>query len=283
MVQMVPRLWTYQIEFPARTVVHISLGMAMGAALAVKIGIVRFFRRLDQALVPLLGTLLLIGSVVLIGISVPAAFREAWATGQLFTEENRQRIQRQLSQAGLEPTQVEAFASIDSLRAGQRILRRDCVECHDLRTVLARPRTPRNWRQTVGRMAERTALGNRLDQRQQWQVTAYLIALSPQLQKSTQQLRDLEERRDQAKQAADAVAARPVDTPSYDPDAARQLFESRCSQCHATSLVSDMPPTSAEEARDLVSRMVDEGLEESQDELTQIARYLTETYVKAAE
>ena len=71
---MVPRLWTYQIEFPARTVVHIALGMAVGVMLLLKISVVRFFRRLDQALVPLLGTGLLVWSVVLIGISVPAAF-----------------------------------------------------------------------------------------------------------------------------------------------------------------------------------------------------------------
>ena len=88
-VQMVPRLWTYQIEFPARTVVHLSLGMAVGVMLLLKIGIVRFFRRLDQTLVPLLGTSLLVSSVVLIGISVPSAFREAFATARLFTAENR--------------------------------------------------------------------------------------------------------------------------------------------------------------------------------------------------
>ena len=30
MIQMVPRLWTYQVELPARTVVHLLLGMAIG-------------------------------------------------------------------------------------------------------------------------------------------------------------------------------------------------------------------------------------------------------------
>ena len=79
--QMAPRLWTYQIEFPARTVVHITLGMAVGIVLIMKISIVRFFRRLDQSLVPQLGTFMLVSSVVLIGISVPAVLREALATG----------------------------------------------------------------------------------------------------------------------------------------------------------------------------------------------------------
>ena len=30
MWQMVPRLWNYQIEFPARTVAHLMLGMTVG-------------------------------------------------------------------------------------------------------------------------------------------------------------------------------------------------------------------------------------------------------------
>ena len=43
LVQMVPRLWNYQIEFPARTVVHITLGMVIGVILVIKLAIVRFF------------------------------------------------------------------------------------------------------------------------------------------------------------------------------------------------------------------------------------------------
>ena len=115
-VQMVPRLWTYQIEFPARTVVHIALGMAVGVVLLLKIAIVRFFRRLDQELVPLLGTAVLVSSFVLIGISVPSAFQEAFATGRLFTPENRERVQTLLAQTGLDEEECVRLASTDSLR-----------------------------------------------------------------------------------------------------------------------------------------------------------------------
>jgi rubredoxin/mono/diheme cytochrome c family protein len=283
MVQMVPRLWTYQIEFPARTVVHISLGMAIGATLILKIAIVRFFRRLEQALVPLLGSSLLVGSVVLIGISVPSAFREALATGGLFTEENLQRVRALLAQTGLDESECKRLASTDSLRAGQRILRHECIDCHDLRTVLAKPRTPENWRQTVRRMADRTTLLNPLEEDEQWQVTAYLIALSPQLQKSMQQLRDEQDRRDQTKQAAAAVAKEEAAPAAYDPDAAKGLFEQKCSQCHETTLVSLSPPGSEDKARELVASMVEEGLEATQEELAQIVQYLTETYAKPSE
>lgn len=283
MIQMVPRLWTYQIEFPARTVVHLSLGMAIGATLILKIAIARFFRRLEQTLVPLLGTSLLVGSVVLIGISVPPAFREALATGKLFTDENLQRVRTLLAQTGLDESECTRLASMGSLRAGQQVLRRECIDCHDLRTVLAKPRTPQNWRQTVRRMADRTTLLNPLEEEEQWQVTAYLVALSPQLQKSTRQLRDEQDRREQSQQAVAAVAEEESETSAYDPDSAKQLFEEKCSQCHETTLVSLSPPGSEDEARELVASMVEEGLEATQEELTQIVQYLTETHAKPSE
>jgi mono/diheme cytochrome c family protein len=277
---MVPWLWTYQIELPARTVMHMSLGMAVGVLLLLKIAIVRFFQRLDAALVPALGTALLVASAVLIGIAVPPAFREALATNRLFTEENCRRVETLLVQAGLDNRASAELASHASLRAGQRVLRQQCIECHDLRTVIARPRTPDAWRQTVRRMAERTTLLAPIDEQQQWQVTAYLVALSPQLQQSAQRLREQAARTDDAKQAAASLAAKPEAAPPYDAAQAKQLFVKKCSECHATSEVEKVPPDSEAAARDLVKRMVDEGLAASEEELAQLVRYLTETYVK---
>jgi mono/diheme cytochrome c family protein len=282
MLQMVPRLWTYQIEFPARTVVHISLGMAIGVLLILKIAIVRYFRRLEQSLVPMLGTTLLVASVVLIGISVPAAFQEAWSTSKLFAGENRDRVRTLLEQTGLDPATCTRYTSAESLRGGQRVLRNECIDCHDLRTVLARPRTPANWRQTVARMADRTTTMNPIDESEQWQVTAYLVAISPQLQKSAHQQNEAADRRDEAKQAAQAVAEEPTEPAEYDPAAAEQLYSAKCSQCHETNLVELAPPASEQEAQDLVVRMVDEGLEANEAEITQIVKHLTATYVKPA-
>ena len=283
LVQMIPRLWTYQIEFPARSVVHISLGMAVGTILVLKIAIVRFFLRLDHGLVPVLGTSILVGSVVLIGISAPAAFREAIATTRLFTEENRQRVRLLLVQAELDEASCERLSSTESLRAGQRVLRQDCIACHDLRTVLARPRTPKNWRQTVRRMADRTTLINPLDEDKQWQVTAYLIALSPQLQRSIQQLRDEQDRRSQSMQAAETVDGEEAQLAAYNAAKAKRLFEAKCAQCHEISVVAASPPGSEDEARKLVAMMVEEGLEANDAELSTIIRYLTETYAKSPE
>lgn len=282
-VQMIPRLWTYQIEFPARTVAHIVLGMSVGVVLLLKISIVRFFRRLDPALVPLLGTFLLVASVVLIGISVPSVFREAMAGGTSLRGENRQRVQLLLADMGLDRQQSEQLTTAASLREGQRILHSRCVDCHDLRTVLAKPRTPQNWRQTVLRMADRTTMMEPLDDRQQLLVTAYLVALSPSLQSSVQQLRAEQERQDETEQAAAAIATDQEPDKPFDQAAAQQLFEAKCSQCHDTSLVEAMPPSDQRAARALVTRMVDEGLEASQDELAQIVQYLSVKYGKAGE
>ena len=261
MVQMVPRLWTYQIEFPARTVVHISLGMAIGVVLLLKIAIVRFFRRLDQSLVPSLGTLLLVGSVVLIGISVPSAFREALATGRLFSEENRQRVRTLLAQTGLDEAECTRLTTPDSLRTGQRILRQECIDCHDLRTVLAKPRTPENWRQTVRRMADRTTMLNPLEENEQLQVTAYLVALSPDLQKSA---RAVASRAGSPRSIEAGGRSRCHGAGRRRPPTIRRR-QSSCSRTSARNATrrrwcEESPPGSEDEARELVARMVDEGL-----------------------
>lgn len=278
MGQMVPRLWSYQIEFPARTVAHMSLGMAIGVILLLKIAIVRFFPRLDAQLVPALGTSLLVASAVLIGIAVPPAFREALATGRLFDEENCRRVEKLLVQAGAGPAEGVRLASLQSLRSGQQVLRRQCVECHDLRTVLAQPRTPAAWRQTVRRMADRTSLVDPLDEDEQWQVTAYLVALSPQLQQSMRLMRQQQEQRNEVKQAVATMTNKREEPTAYDAGQAKQLFETKCSECHKPNLVDKKPPVSEDAARALVAQMVEEGLTAKEDELAQIARYLAETY-----
>ena len=80
-----------------------------------------------------------------------------------------------------------------------------------------------------------------------------------------------------------AVNAEEADAAVYDSAAASQLFESKCSQCHESALVSESPPNTEDESRELVGAMVDEGMEATQAELALIVRYLTETYAKSPE
>jgi mono/diheme cytochrome c family protein len=230
-----------------------------------------------------LGTFLLVSSVVLIGISVPSAFREALAAGGVLNEANRQRVSTLLARTGLDQEQCARLTTPDALRQGHRLVRQECIDCHDLRTVLARPRTPENWRQTVRRMADRAMMLNPLEEEEQLLVTAYLVALSPGLQKSTQQLRQEQDRRDQSKRAAAAVAAEETSAVAYDPVAAQQLVETKCSQCHATDILELAPPANEQEAHALVTRMIDEGLEVTEEEINQIVRCLVEKYGKSVE
>lgn len=58
-----------------------------------------------------------------------------------------------------------------------------CVTCHDLKTILTRPRTPGDWVRTVERMANRQIF-EPIEESEQWAVSAYLIAISPELQTS---------------------------------------------------------------------------------------------------
>src|SRR5258707_3307855 len=78
MSQMVPRLWSYEVEFPARTVAHLMLGMTIGVLIIVKVAIVRFFKHLESQLVPFLGIALFVCTFLLVGMSVPFAMKELY-------------------------------------------------------------------------------------------------------------------------------------------------------------------------------------------------------------
>lgn len=279
MIQMVPRLWSYQIELPPRTVAHLMLGMAIGAILVTKIAIVRFYKHLEGTLAPALGTAVLVATVVLIGLSAPIAVREALASSQdLIEPANLERVKAQLETAGLQdPAQRAALASAKGLIAGRNVMADRCVTCHDLRTVLARPRTPEDWRDTVRRMADRSARITPIREPDQWEVTAYLIAISPDLQASAKERLDQE----QAKQKSEAAAGQLAGPGGpYNAAEAERVFEKKCSQCHPAAMVDRAKLSTPEDVRRLVVRMVRNGMAVSPHEMEQITRYLTETKVR---
>ncbi|TWU28407.1 hypothetical protein [Bythopirellula polymerisocia] len=86
MVQMVPRVWQYQVELPPRTVVHLTCGMLIGAILIAKIAIVRFFKHREEPLVPLYGTSLWICTLLVVGLAVPFALRESYLNRQFLQD-----------------------------------------------------------------------------------------------------------------------------------------------------------------------------------------------------
>jgi mono/diheme cytochrome c family protein len=285
MWNMVPRMWSYQVQLPARTVAHLVLGISIGATLIVKVAIVRFFKHLEGVLAPALGTFLFIATVVLIGLVFPFSLREsllqrAALRGEVFGEDRIERVRRFLPIAGLQDEDlINHLSSADGLMAGRQILRAKCVQCHDLRTILARPRTPDSWRQTVARMAQRSTILDPITESDEWEVTAYLVAITPTLQGTVQLLRAQELQSESSEEAAEAASGM-VEEVAYDSASARELFESRCSQCHSTDRVVQNPPGSQEEATRLVQRMVLNGLVATEEELARIIRYLTETFAR---
>jgi cytochrome c5 len=289
MLQMVPRLWAYQVELPARTVAHLVMGLAIGALLFVKILIVRVFRHLESSTAPLLGIVVFVCTTILIGLSAPLALREAYMSrhatgGTALGDRGVERVRALLPGAGL-PTDIplQQIASPSGLSQGRGVLLRKCVQCHDLRTILAKPRTPENWVELVRRMAERSVF-DPISVTEQWYATAYLVAISPDLQKSVQLKRQQErvQVRPTSLKTPAAQARIPAAPPREIADLAKAktVFESTCSGCHSLSSVEKAPPASEAAARDLIARMVDNGLGADQAVLDQIVAYLTRTYAK---
>ncbi len=283
MWDMVPRLWSYQVELPTRTVIHLTLGMIVGAILIVKIVIVRFFKHMESALAPFLGTALLICTLLLTGLALPYTLREAYLRttaqdGGSFTSERIERVEKFLPMIGFDDAAgLSILASSEGLAHGREILMRKCTQCHDLRTILVKPRTPEDWKNTVNRMANRATVLNPIDASEQWSVTAYLIAISPTLQSSAS------DQRMQSQQSADnRTVARTAafETPSnYDAQSALQTFETTCSQCHSPELIKGVTLNERLDAISLVQRMVSNGLSANEASLAQIVEYLAQTYV----
>jgi hypothetical protein len=123
-----------------------------------------------------------------------------------------------------------------------------------------------------------------LSEQEQWRVSAYLIAISPELQKSFSLKKEQDIAAGISRNALETVrAAHDVAMPgpgTIDLAVAKGMFEELCTQCHGLKNLENSPPTSQEEAADLVGRMVENGLECSDDELAAVIFYLTETYTK---
>jgi mono/diheme cytochrome c family protein len=299
MWEMVPRLWEYQVELPARTVVHICLGLTIGVVLLIKISILRWFRHLEEWM-PYLGVSLLLCTVLLCGLSIPFGLREfvlarSAAGAGVYSEESRARLATLLPFADFpDNADLAEIASPHGLREGRDVLVTKCVVCHDLKTILVQPRTPSNWWKTVDRMAQKPSFSDPMTLGEQYLVTGYLIAISGDLQKSAKEKR----LQDQAKvtaiaevrQEANAVAAQnpaaapgvapgPLELPPFDATAAKATYERVCTQCHGLEDIDARPPTSADEVKNLILRMIAEnGMEATRAELDLVYLHLVSSF-----
>ena len=126
--------------------------------------------------------------------------------------------------------------------------------------------------------------GNPISADEQWAVASYLIAISPELQQTVKRRRQdsarAAESRDAVRSAADGEVEGMVAESNFDQAAVAELFEQTCSQCHGIEEVDAFPLPSKEAVRDLLARMVGNGLDVTEPELEQVAWYLTETRVR---
>lgn len=289
MSEMVPRMWSYQVEMPARTVAHMMFGMGIGIVLLIKLSILRFYRHLEEWM-PILGTMLLTFTIVLSFLSMPHAFREmvlardAAAGGEVYGAENLARVAKLLPAAGLpDAAPLDKLATEEGLQAGRRVLLKKCVVCHDLKTVLVRPRSPSDWVNTVERMAIKPAFSDPITEFEEWQVSAYLIAISRDLQKSARERLKEEQAKQKSRDAVAAPAAQPGDAaPVIDEKKAQAAYETICAQCHELSDVDKAPPTTADEVSAVIRRMVDDNeLKAEKTDLDMIEWYMIRKFVAA--
>ena len=286
MVKMVPRLWQYQIEFPPRTVAHIMLGLTIGIILVIKISILRWYRHFEEWM-PTLGVSLLICTVLLCALSIPNVLKErALATsgpgGSAFSVENRTRVARLLGTIEIgEGETAKSLASEKWLVAGREVLLDECVFCHDLRTAIARPRSPADWQRLVARMQNKPSLGPVIDDREALAVTAYLVAITPELQRSAKDKRAVSLTKTKTEQML-KDANKDDGAPSVDLAAAKEIFEEECSLCHDLSDATDSPPTTIAELDGIIARMIENGMEVDEPVLKQIREYMRLTFLKGA-
>jgi mono/diheme cytochrome c family protein len=311
MWHMVPRLWEYQIEFPARTAIHIVVAFMLGFVLLIKVAIMRFFRHFEEWM-PFLGISIMLLTVILTGLSLPVVFHERALAGRApggdaMSVESQARVAKLLPNAGLpDGSNLASLATEDALRKGRAVLFDNCVRCHDLKTILAKPRTPKGWWDTVSRMSEKPALFEPATELESMQVTAYLIAITPQLQKSVKRQREVSSERAIALTETDSnstISSTISNVPSPDvpkptttktvvasDDAgkvavdlvkAKAVFMDVCSQCHPIADIDAAPPHSESDARAMVRRMVaEQDAELTAPQMRFATAWLIEHYVK---
>ena len=314
MVEMIPRLWEYQVELPARTVMHAVMGIVIGVMLVAKISIIRWFQHFGTSL-PALGLGLLAATIVLATLSIPFAVR-AHDFGAITTAENVERVKRVLNDIPWEDAtkeRVDALVTADAFAAGQRVLAGKCTDCHDIRTILQRPRSGEGWYDVVVRMAKKPTLGEPISAQDIAEVTSFLVAITPDIQASAKRKRESETDRAEASakvaaavegggtaeavpaadetpgdsvpageaKAGEAKAGQPKAGQPKAGEAGKKLVETKCVDCHELSEIEKHGGDTAEGWAKVVTRMVSEqGMELSEGDARTIVAWLSTAYPK---
>jgi len=318
MWEMVPRLWEYQVELPARTVMHAVAAIILGILLFTKLAILRWFRHFEESM-PALGFGIMTCTILLATLSVPFAMQAQSLSGEAFEADNIARVEKLMAKVPLPEggPAVTEYTSKSGLQRGRQVLVGPCVRCHDMRTVLARPRSAKSWYKVVDRMLEKPSVyGEPLNPDDVPYVTAYLIAITPEIHESRQLQADAARQRGHlvdnvlarltggepgAAPAVPtgeptAVAAPPAAAVPAEPAAAKPapavvavdtsngpaLLEQYCTDCHELDEVYDYGGGDlAKWTKVMRDMIVDEDAEVPEDEATIITHFLAEKYPAA--
>ncbi len=295
MREMIPRLWEYQTELPARTIFHAVMGISIGFILVVKISIIRWFQHFGKAL-PALGTWLLYCTVMLSVLSIPYALR-AHGIGMASLASGIEKIRSDMPNVDFDdeimawattlpgisqndtPEEqktklVEHLATKPALSKGRRVLMTKCTSCHDLRTAIARPRPASAWHSVVVRMARKPTIHTPIDGEDMATVTAYLIAITPDLKNAAKKRKTT---------AAPAATANTGENALSAGDLAKmkETFDEVCTDCHEAEKAFEWGTELKPEARtleawtDLTNSMIEEmGAEFNETQAKAVIRYL---------
>lgn len=287
---MLPRLWEYQYELPARTVFHAVIAIFIGVLLICKIMILLFFRHFEESM-PKYGFGLLACTVAMTTLSVPYALRAHDLQGRTTDPGNVERVRKLMAEVKMEeleqPIDVETLVTAQAFERGREVLVRKCITCHDMRTVLATPRTAKGWYSVNLRMIEKPAVfGERLELEDIPFVTAYLVAITPEIQESAKQKRE-QNRMVLARTDAMVMAVHDADAtaaaPPIDMAQAEALFQKKCIDCHEIDETEQHGGDDVSGWRSVVAAMVEEGTELTDEEVNLITQYLAVKYPAKAQ
>ena len=287
MWNMFPRLWEYQYELPARTVIHAVVAIILGVLLITKIMILLFFRHFEESM-PQFGFGILVCTVVLTTLSVPHAVRGLDLQGRIGDAENMARVEQILAEIdfGEGSPQVAELTSEEGLRIGRDILVNKCITCHDMRTILMQPRTGARWHELVLRMQEKPDPFNTnpLTDAEVPFVTAYLVAITPDIQASRKKKVEEEKARDEVEQKTVAAMAEEADTsaPSVEVDEtkAKAILGNRCTDCHENEEIENFGGADVAGWAKVITSMVEEGAEITDEEAVVLTAWLAQAYPK---
>lgn len=289
MWQMVPRLWEYQVELPARTIIHATAAIILGVLLLTKIIILKFFRYFEEAM-PQIGFGILLCTVMISVLSIPHAVRGTGLIPISLNAENRDRVARVLSDIKFkDAVPVADLVSDAGLRRGREVLAKECVRCHDMRTILAKPRSGANWYRVIDRMLDKPSIFDKpLDPKDVPYVTAFMISITPNIQESSKEKLAQAGAAKIAESEMDAKVSEgeesEVKAPTLSAADAKTLYQKRCIDCHTEKEVLDHGGDTEEGWSQVVRRMVvEQEMEISAVEAIQVARYLASTFPMKSE